>query len=73
MSAAAAALFPHDRNLDWLDELDRVVSAAETLAPAAREAVLDVIQSFAREDGELAEPARRAVVALRLRLVTTLA
>lgn len=73
MSAAAASLFPQDRNLDWLDELDRVVSAADELAPAAREAVLDVIESFAREDGELCEPARRAILALRLRLVATFA
>jgi hypothetical protein len=73
MSAAPATPFPQDRNLDWLDELHRVASAAESLTPAAREALLAVIESFAREDGGLSREARRAVLALRLRLVTAVA
>lgn len=63
-AAAAAALFPQDHNLDWLDELGRAVASAALLTPSAREALIDVLSSFAREDGGLPRDAVLALAAL---------
>ena len=51
--AATACRLEEDYVVAWLDELQRVVDAATSFTPAARAAVVAVIDSFAAEDGRL--------------------
>ncbi len=57
MSAAAQAV-PVDRISDWLEELERIMQAFDTLPSAAQDAVNSVIESLARDtntsDAEIA-------------------
>lgn len=59
MAAAASALVD-DRVTDWLYELQRLITTAASLSPAARAAVITVIDSFETEDGFLTEAAAHA-------------
>lgn len=67
MDAAAAPTLPHDHALDWVDDLRRIAASAAELPLAARRAVLDVVTSFALEDGVEAPPADALLAALELR------
>jgi hypothetical protein len=59
MAAAAAALQLQDRNTDWVDELERVAAAFNSLPTAARLAVLRTLDAFEAEDVILSERALR--------------
>lgn len=59
MAAAASALVD-DRVTDWLYELQRLTTTAASLSPAARAAVITVIDGFEAEDGFLTETAAQA-------------
>lgn len=65
---AADATLPHDHALDWVDDLRRITATAAELPPSARRAVLDVVTSFALEDGVEPPPADALLAALELRL-----
>ena len=41
-----------DRTLDWKDELRRLMPRLMELPPPARQAVVDVLNAFAREDSD---------------------
>jgi hypothetical protein len=58
--AAAAALQVHDRNTDWVHELERVAAAFDSLSTDARRAVLRTLDAFEAEDGALSGRALRA-------------
>ena len=61
---AAASLWENGYAADWLDELERVAAAAPSLSPAARGAVVAVLDLFAAEDGHLPEAGMRARIML---------
>lgn len=65
---AAAGTLPHDHALDWVDDLRRIAASAGALPDSARRAVLDVLTSFAIEDGVEPPPADALLAALELRL-----
>jgi len=65
---ATVATLPHDYALDWVDDLRRIAASAGELPPTARRAVLDVLTSFALEDGVEPPPADALLAALELRL-----
>ncbi|MGZ4388772.1 MAG: hypothetical protein ACXVZL_05270 [Gaiellaceae bacterium] len=65
---AADATLPHDHALDWVDDLRRIAVSAGDLPASARRAVLDVVTSFALEDGLEPPPADALLAALELRL-----
>ena len=60
----AIAQLPHDYVTEWRDELNRVAATAAALSPAARAALIELIDSFAAEDGVLS----REVSEARLKL-----
>lgn len=64
----AAGTLPHDHALDWVEDLRRITASAAELPPSARRAVLDVLTSFAIEDGVEPPPAEALLAALELRL-----
>lgn len=55
--AAAASPLSDDRVTDWLFELQRLTTKAVSLSPAARAAVIAVINTFEAEDGFLPDAA----------------
>ena len=63
-AATAAPQQQRDRVLDWLEELGRVTASASTLTPAARTALLAVLQSIEQEDGPLPASAQTAQAVL---------
>ncbi len=65
---AADPTLPHDHALDWVDDLRRIAASAGDLPAAAHRAVLDVLTSFALEDGVEPPPAEALLAALELRL-----
>jgi hypothetical protein len=58
--AAAASALADDRVTDWLYELQRLTTTAASLSPAARAALITVIDSFETEDGFLTETTAQA-------------
>jgi hypothetical protein len=64
---AAEATLPHDHALDWVEDLRRIAASAADLPAAAQRAVLDVVASFALEDGVEPPPAEALLAALELR------
>lgn len=58
--AAAASALADDRVTDWLYELQRLTTTAASLSPAARNAVITVLDSFETEDSYLTETAAHA-------------
>jgi hypothetical protein len=61
---AAISPLPHDYVTEWRDELNRVAATAAALSPVARGALIELIDSFAAEDGVLT----REVSEARLKL-----
>jgi hypothetical protein len=58
--AAPAPALADDRVTDWLYELQRLTTTTASLPPAARAAVITVIDCFEAEDGFLPEAAAHA-------------